>query len=376
MVKSDVKAMVLDMGKHETKFGAASTTSDSMGRVRTLVGVDDTWLPYIGPRLDTAKKTGRLSKIINPSDESIDYEVSEKLWAYAYEQTSGGWDSSEHPILYVTPSRVSRSVIENTTQVLFERFNVPALQFIPSAVSSLYGAGRMQGITIDMGTKTTVSPVYNGVVQQYAVCESDVGGSVLDSFFEEYLTARIGAQEAPNWTQFVKETTAKCSLSFSDALLGKVFPTGLSDRSNVDQNVTLQLPDGKEIVISVGKEGVLAGEILFRPSYAPHRLNMLGVHEVLWETIQSLPFSLSKELVDSVIVSGGTSQISGFADRFPSEVDCISSYQLKPKVTLPRDRAELSWKGASVAATLPQFEDLWITKQQYNEIGPTVSHGR
>eukprot|EP01060_Flectonema_neradi_P037425 TRINITY_DN7531_c4_g1_i2.p1 TRINITY_DN7531_c4_g1~~TRINITY_DN7531_c4_g1_i2.p1 ORF type:complete len:377 (+),score=78.59 TRINITY_DN7531_c4_g1_i2:174-1304(+) len=376
MVKSDVKAMVIDMGRHETKFGAAHTSTDMMGRVRTLIGVDDTWLPYIGSRLDAAKKTGRLSKLINPLLGDINYDVAEKLWAYTYEQTGGGWDSSEHPILSVSPSRVPRKVVEDTTQVLFERFNVPSLQYIPSAVSSLYGAGKMQGIAVDMGTTTTVTPVYNGTVQQYAVAESDVGGAILDRYYEDFLSARIGPVEAPNWTHFVKESTSKCSLSFNDALAGKVYPTGLSDRSSLDQSVTLQLPDGKELVVSIGKEAILGSEVLFRPSYAPHRLSMLSVPEVLWECVQSLPFSLAKELVESVVISGGTSLISGFSDRLPGEIDCISTCQLKPKVTIPRERVELSWKGASIAATLPQFEEMWITKQQYNEIGPSVAHGR
>eukprot|EP01059_Diplonema_ambulator_P016822 TRINITY_DN287_c0_g3_i1.p1 TRINITY_DN287_c0_g3~~TRINITY_DN287_c0_g3_i1.p1 ORF type:complete len:392 (+),score=110.88 TRINITY_DN287_c0_g3_i1:44-1177(+) len=368
------KPLVIDLGAHEMRFGipnaSGSAKETDIAKVRTLVGVDSDMIPYIGSRLEAARAKRSLAKEINPAPGGYceDYNAAEKLWAYAFEQQ--GWKSHEHPVMLTVPARMPRHDLEQLVQTWFERFNVPAMYCLPSPYAVLYGTGKMQGIVLDVGESgTTCAPVANGALLKYAIQREAVGGRAVTEYFKRYLCSIAPGLGSDANALLTKETVARCGSSYSDSCKGKIYNI---EKSNIERDLSLTLPDGKEVSLCVEKERLLAGEILFRPSLSPHHLDNISVHEVLWNTVQTLPFSLAKDLVQNVIVAGGTTHMDGFTARLSSEVECISSQQLKPRLVTPRDRTELAWKGAALACSLTQFEDLWITKEHYNDSGPSV----
>ena len=42
------------------------------------------------------------------------------------------------------------------------------------------------------------------------------------------------------------------------------------------------------------------------------------------------------------------------------------------KVVAPPDRNYSAWIGGSVLSSLATFQDMWVTKAQYLEVGPTI----
>eukprot|EP01064_Diplonema_japonicum_P001651 TRINITY_DN11092_c0_g1_i1.p1 TRINITY_DN11092_c0_g1~~TRINITY_DN11092_c0_g1_i1.p1 ORF type:complete len:381 (+),score=45.30 TRINITY_DN11092_c0_g1_i1:141-1283(+) len=363
------KALVIDLGTYDMLHGASGA---DVLRVRTLVGVDGDRVPFIGGRREVARGKGVLIDEINPAPEGFSEmdNVTEKLWAYAFEQQ--GWKSHEHPVMLTIPARMPRAALELLVQTWFEIFNVPALYCLPSPYAVLYGTGKMQGVVLDVGeAATTSSPVSNGTLLKYAIHREPLGGRTVTQYFKEYLNKLSPDFATDHHAIVTKEAVARCCPSYSDAINGKIYSI---EKNSIERDLNLTLPDGNELSLSLGKERLLAGEVLFRPSFDPHLLDNIPVHQVLWNSIQALPTSMAKDLVQNVIVAGGTSQMDGFTARLTSEVDCISSLQLKPRVITPRDRTELAWKGASLACSLAQFEELWITKEQYNDAGPSVVH--
>ena len=38
------------------------------------------------------------------------------------------------------------------------------------------------------------------------------------------------------------------------------------------------------------------------------------------------------------------------------------------------DEVDTAWAGGSLLASLSSFEESWVTKEEYDEVGPTIVH--
>ena len=47
---------------------------------------------------------------------------------------------------------------------------------------------------------------------------------------------------------------------------------------------------------------------------------------------------------------------------------------MKIKTIAPPERKYLLWIGGSILASLPTFQQMWISKQEYDELGPSIIH--
>merc|ERR1711972_235270 len=98
-------------------------------------------------------------------------------------------------------------------------------------------------------------------------------------------------------------------------------------------------------VITVGNERFRAAEVLFQPS-----------------------------LIGNIVMSGGTTMFPGIADRMKKEVTALAPNSMSIKIVAPPERKYSVWIGGSILASLSTFEDMWITKAEYDESGPAIVH--
>jgi actin len=66
--------------------------------------------------------------------------------------------------------------------------------------------------------------------------------------------------------------------------------------------------------------------------------------------------------------------IAGIADRMKKELDAIVPSSIKVKVIAAPERKYSVWIGGSILASLSSFGPQWITKQEYDECGPSIVH--
>lgn len=62
----------------------------------------------------------------------------------------------------------------------------------------------------------------------------------------------------------------------------------------------------------------------------------------------------------------------GFADRMRKEIMVLTPPRNKIKIIAPLNRKYSTWIGGSILATLPSFQIMWTSKDEYNEIGPEI----
>merc|ERR1712232_233013 len=131
-----------------------------------------------------------------------------------------------------------------------------------------------------------------------------------------------------------------------------------------------ELPDGN--VITVGSERFRCPEALFKPSLIG--LEAVGVHETTFNSIGKCDIDVRKDLYGNIVLSGGTTMYEGLPERMQKEITALAPTSMKIKVIAPPERKYSVWIGGSILSSLSTFQQMWISKTEYDESGPSIVH--
>ena len=62
----------------------------------------------------------------------------------------------------------------------------------------------------------------------------------------------------------------------------------------------------------------------------------------------------------------------GMKERLEKEMVIFAPPTMKIKVIAPDERKYISWIGGSILACLSAFEDMWVSKEEYDDCGPAI----
>jgi len=137
-----------------------------------------------------------------------------------------------------------------------------------------------------------------------------------------------------------------------------------------DKEKTYELPDGS--LITTGSERFRCPEVLFQPSFIGKEAN--GVHDTTFQSIMKCDVDIRKALYGNVVLSGGTTMFPGMGERMAKELSALAPSTVKIKVVAPPERKYSVWIGGSILSSLSTFQQMWISKGEYDESGPTIVH--
>ena len=269
----------------------------------------------------------------------------------------------EHPTLMILPSPpfTAKSTREKLTQIMFETFSVPALYLGDSSVLSLVAAGRTNGLVVTSGLGNTyIVPVYEGVSQPDAALSTDLAGQYLSERLNRLLTKAGYSFTTTAEKAIIDDAKAKCcyvALDYNAELVKKAS----------EKEFKYELPDGA--TINLNNERFSTPEVIFQPSL--DGFEDLGLHDMILKSIKRCDTELRKQLYGNIILAGSTTLFSGYADRIKKEVGPFRE-NWPCNVVAPPERAFLPWIGGSILSSLSTFQDSWITKDEYDEEGPTI----
>ncbi len=67
--------------------------------------------------------------------------------------------------------------------------------------------------------------------------------------------------------------------------------------------------------------------------------------------------------------------LPNFEERLVREVGVLAQSSMRIRVAeIPEGGKFLPWIGGSILASLSAFQKMWVTKQEYDESGPSVAH--
>jgi actin-related protein len=120
-------------------------------------------------------------------------------------------------------------------------------------------------------------------------------------------------------------------------------------------------------------------------------MEVAGIHETTFNSIMKCDIDIRKDLYANTVLSGGkkihdsndilsflndlgTSMYPGIADRMQKEITALAPSTMKIKIIAPPERKYSVWIGGSILASLSTFQQMWISKQEYDEAGPSIVH--
>lgn len=224
----EIGAVVIEVGSHTTRCGYAGedTPKSVFPSDVSVVSMNDGSQASAEERMEVEAPAGPTkryrvgsqamsvfvpgSEVVNPLDSETCYVKNWDVLSHIYTQAlceNLHANPEEHPLLAIEPPDNPRDVRETLTELVFERFRVPAFFVGKSCVMSAFASGKPTALVIDSGAeRTVVSAVHEGYCLKKSLVVSGIAGKFVSN---EFLKAVVGngAQVRPRYTFKRKETT-------------------------------------------------------------------------------------------------------------------------------------------------------------------------
>ncbi|GMF31135.1 unnamed protein product [Phytophthora fragariaefolia] len=319
---------------------------------------------------------------------------------------------------------------EKYVEMMFERFEVPAFYMAKDAVLDAFAFGRSLALVAEIGAGATrVVPVYDGYALENPAQYSSVGCNHLSEYLEHLVASQkpepVAVRPRGTFTRKLNPQTGTLEtiplaeefttppampasyLKFSRADLFRdmreamctMAPTPLEEehreapaagqRSPSPEPEPLEiteeqyeLPDGQVIVL--GKERYEVPEFLLYPKNfggavvkneqhvaAAAKVMAKGLHRMLYDSVHLCDADLRRDMLTNIILCGGGSLTPGITERLHTELTRMvpGTFKLRFTTVTKIERQFSVFIGGSILASLGSFQQLWVSKREYDEVG-------
>ncbi|KAF2843318.1 Actin/actin-like protein [Patellaria atrata CBS 101060] len=373
---------------------------------------------YIGSQLDQCRDFGEMI-FRRPVEKGYitNWEGQRAIWEHSFEGDNAvlKCDPHETNLLLTEAPNCPQTLRTNTDQIVFEEFefaaylrclgpslnaynDIPTLFADPPPDVSPTPPVPVEALLlIESGySHTTITPLIHGRPLHPSIRRLSIGGKLLTNHLKELISLRhYGLMDEPHLVNQIKEDVSFVSADFRVDLerAWKARPGGVDTSVVVDY----VLPDyetevrGKtrphdpllqarvkrlgakgprEDVVPLGNERFAVPELLFNPGDIG--LSEAGLPELVLQSLETVPEGLWGPLLANVVLVGGNVEIRGFVERLEKELRQITPSEYIVRVAKPADPIKYTWLGgARLASHHDTFKNTLVTKQEYDENGPT-----
>jgi len=287
----------------------------------------------------------------------------EKIWNYTlYDKLRV--TPNEH-CMYITEVPLNHSDNrKKMAHIMFETFDIPAIYISSSGTLPLHVSDHTSGIVLDVGDGVlSIVPVHDGYPLLHAMFRLDFAGGDLTDYLIKMLYGKGYLFNGSAQREIVRDIKEKLGYVAEDygSELKKL-------QTSSDLEKDYELPDGQ--VITIGAERFECSEVLFKPNLIGY--NSQGIHKLINESIMKCDVNIRRDLYSNCVLTGGTTMFPGINVRLTNEMNALAPASIKVKIIAPPERKYSVWIGGSMVASLSSFQDMFVTKAEYDESGPDI----
>ncbi|KAH8236246.1 actin-like protein 6B [Drosophila serrata] len=405
----EIGALVFDPGHHSLRVGYAQEDSPK-AEIPSVVGIGAAPETNLDPETKTdnnatpnnsdQRKYYVDTNYVNVprshmevqtymKDGMIDnWDLFEKVIDYAYANVIQS-EPEYHPVLFSEASWNVRNNREKLTELMFEKYNVPAFFLVKNAVLAAFSSGRATALVVDSGaTHTSAVPVHEGYVLSQAVVKSPLGGDFLSRQCRQHLEKhgidlspvyKIASKDVVKERDNARFTLRKLPENLTQSWQNYMLQLMMQDfQMNVlqvlegpfDERVAAQIPtvhyefpNGYHQDFS--SERFKIAESLFDNA-------MLGAGQLASTSVGMCDADVRLSLFGSVVVTGGNTLLQGFPERLNRDLQLRAPSNTRLKMISANGSVERrfgAWIGGSILASIGTFQQMWISSQEYEEAG-------
>ncbi|KAJ5071260.1 actin-10-related [Anaeramoeba ignava] len=313
-------------------------------------------------------------RLIYPIQNGIitNWDDMEKIWNHIF-YNELRVAPEEHPVLLTENPLNPKINREKIIQIMFETFSVPYFYLANQSVLSLYQSAKTSGIVIEIGHSASyVVPVYENFALNHFVTKSNLSGKNINEYLIKMLNEKGYSFSSYNQREIIKDIKEKiCYVAFDfdeEIEISNQKKSFFQKDYEVNDENFFQMYDKK--VIEIGNERFKCSECLFKPSLIES--DEKGIHNMIYDSIMKCNQEIQKDLLQNIVLSGGTTMIQGIEERIHKEINKLLPFDTNLEIISSPERQYSSWIGGSILSTFPNFETNCISQEEYDEIGPIM----
>ncbi|KAF9246972.1 actin family [Melanogaster broomeanus] len=405
----EVSALVVDIGSSSVRAGYAgddapkAIVSSYYGYKPACEGDVQMGDLYLGQHGPSIWRPGM--EIGNPLRDGLtfDFNPIPALISHALVDVMRS-NPAEHPILVTEPAWNTPANRERMAEIMFEEFQVPAFYIANTGVLNAFAAGKGSALVVDVGhSMASITPVVDGFVLRKGLVSSALP-KLVHAHAKHILTnptpTRAGIELYPHQLiatktpvepgappQFTlrEDRLAGTSESWKSWYEGREVDewiqsvAGVLDQGWNEQAAASRPPRQYEFPTGYnayfGPERFQVGEEFFYHSpqlVAQNPSLPKNIPSLLSESLRACDPDLRQVLMGNVVLTGGGSLFSGFANRLETELSRNFPHVKIHAPGNPIERRYGGWLGGSILASLGTFHQLWISKEEWQEHGKAI----